>query len=140
MGNDEVLVQETQAWLKKALHDLMAAKNALTSKPVLTDISVFHCQQVVEKALKGFLTFNLRTFRKTHNIEEIGEQCIQIDLTLKSVIDEVSLVTQYAWKFRYPGEFEEPSSEEAEATIKLAEKAYDAILQRLPDVTYPPER
>ncbi|MGP8245321.1 MAG: HEPN domain-containing protein [Bryobacteraceae bacterium] len=54
MAFDPELVAETRAW-------------------------AFHCQQAAEKALKGFLTWNGCTFRKTQNLEEIGEQCLAVD-------------------------------------------------------------
>ena len=41
-------------------------------------------------------------------------------------------LTQYAWKFRYPGESQEPSVEEAEQAIALAREVYQAIVLRLP--------
>lgn len=47
-------------------------------------------------------------------------------------------LTQYAWKFRYPGEPQEPSVEEAEQAIALAREVYEAVVLRLPpeaDVT-----
>ena len=33
--------------------------------------------------------------------EEIGEQCLGIDPTLKGLIDRAVPLTEYAWKFRY---------------------------------------
>lgn len=33
-------------------------------------------------------------------------------------------LTDYAWKFRYPGEPEEPPREEAEQALTLARKVY----------------
>jgi hypothetical protein len=45
-------------------------------------------------------------------LEEIGEACLAIDPSLKSVIDPVVPLTQYAWEFRYPGDPEEPTMEE----------------------------
>jgi hypothetical protein len=41
-------------------------------------------------------------------------------------------MTVYAWKFRYPGEMEEPSVSEAQETLTLAREVYDEILRRLP--------
>jgi hypothetical protein len=41
-------------------------------------------------------------------------------------------VTEYAWKFRYPGEPEEPPLPEAQAAFVLAREVYEATLSRLP--------
>jgi HEPN domain-containing protein len=34
--------------------------------------ALFHCQQAAEKVLKAYLTWNGRTFPKTHSIGELG--------------------------------------------------------------------
>jgi HEPN domain-containing protein len=69
MAADPELTAETRAWLTKSARD---------------------CQQAAEKALKGFLTWHGRPFRKTHNLEEIGEQCLVLDLTLLEIVDQAA--------------------------------------------------
>jgi HEPN domain-containing protein len=98
MPVDPVLLAETKAWLRKAAYDLRAASHSLTASPPLLDDVVFHCQQAAEKALKGFLMWNNIPFRKTHSLEEIGEQCLDLDSTLQDFRDSGAL-TEYA-KFR----------------------------------------
>lgn len=66
----------------------------------MLDEAVFQCQQAAEKALKGFLAWHGRSFRKTHNLEEIGEQCLAVDQSLRGVIDQAVPLSEYAWKFR----------------------------------------
>jgi hypothetical protein len=46
--------------------------------PPLTADITFHAQQLAEKALKGFLTWHDQPFRKTHDLVEIGEQCVTL--------------------------------------------------------------
>ena len=46
-------------------------------------------------------------------------------------------LTEYAWKYRYPGEMEEASQGEAEEGLALARQVYDAILARLPAEVHP---
>ncbi len=93
---------------------------------------MFHCQQAAEEALKGFLTWHSSPFRKTHNLEETGEQCLKIDPTLKDLIDRAVPLTEYAWKFRYPGEPEQPTGEEAAEALVIARQVYADVLGRLP--------
>ena len=102
MAPDPELVAETRAWFVKASNDIRAAEALSAVSPPLLDEAVFHCQQAAEKALKGFLTWNGRTFRRTHNLEEIGEQCLTIDGSLREVVDQAVPLSEYAWKFRYP--------------------------------------
>ena len=132
MPHDPARVAETRGWLVRASSDVRAAEHELRAAPPLLDDIVFHCQQAAEKSLKGFLTWHDRPFRKTHSIEELGEQCLQVDPTLKGLIDRAVPLTEYAWKFRYPGEPEEPSQQEAEEALATARQVYAAIVARLP--------
>lgn len=59
-------------------------------------------QQAAEKALKAFLTWHDRPFGKTHNLVELGGQCVLLDATLEGVLAPAGALTEYAWKFRYP--------------------------------------
>jgi len=129
---DPALVSETRAWFKRAADDLRAAYHALCADPPLLEDLLFHCQQAAEKALKGFLVWNSKPFRKTHSLEELGEACLAIDTSLKATIDAVVPLTQYAWEFRYPGEPEEPTMEEADEALALARDACKALSSRLP--------
>lgn len=137
MPLDPILIRETRAWLVKASNDLRGAEIDLAAVPPLTEDALFHCQQAAEKTFKAFLTFHNRPFRKTHNLEEIGEACLQIDASLKEIVDEAVPLTEYAWAFRYPGDPETPKLEEAQAALALARKVYKAILKLAPAETHP---
>jgi HEPN domain-containing protein len=132
MPHDAERVSETRAWFLKSASDLHAAAHDLTAVPPLLEDVVFHCQQGAEKALKGYLTWHDQRFRKTHSIEEVGEQCLTIDASLKPVVDRAVPLTEYAWKFRYPGDPEEPTQQEADEALAIAREVFDAILARLP--------
>lgn len=137
MPYDPALVSETREWLSKAAEDLRAAECGMgASPPLLADV-VFHCQQAAEKAAKAFLTWHSRPFRKTHSIEELGEQCLEVDPGLEPVIDPAVPLTGYASKFRYPGEPRGPTREEADRALSLARGVYDAILDVLPEEVRP---
>lgn len=137
MPHDPARLADTRAWLLKANQDLRAASHDLATNSSLAFDAVFHAQQAVEKALKGFLAWHDRPFRKTHNIEELGEACIDLDPSLRPLVDKAAPLTEYAWRFRYPGEADEPSSEEAVEALITAQAVSDAILARLPHETHP---
>jgi uncharacterized protein YdhG (YjbR/CyaY superfamily) len=82
MQPDPARVAETREWFAKAALDLRAAEFEFTAVPPLTADIAFYAQQLAEKALKGFLTWHDQPFRKTHNLVEIGQQCVAIDATL----------------------------------------------------------
>lgn len=137
MPHDPVRVADTRGWLAKARADLRAAEHEFRAVPPILDDIVFHCQQAAEKALKGFLAWHGRPFRKTHSLEELGEQCLDVDPTLRALVDRAVPLTEYAWKFRYPGEPEEPSQEEAEEALAIAREVYTATVARLPEEARP---
>lgn len=132
MPLDPVLVADTRAWLRKAETDVKAARHDLTASPPLLSDVVFHCQQAIEKILKGFLMWHGLPFRKTHSLEELGEQCLDVDSTLRELVDRAVPLTEYAWKFRYPGDLEEPSLEEAEEALQITQEFYETMLPRFP--------
>jgi len=66
MSLDPERIAETRAWFVKAGEDLRAADFERSAAPPLTSDIVFHAQQAAEKAMKGFLTWHDRPFRKTH--------------------------------------------------------------------------
>ena len=101
-------------------------------EPPFVRDALFHCQQAVEKAMKALLTWHDSAFRKTHNLEELGELCIGIDGTLAPAMEEVTPLTEYAARFRYPGAPWEPTLQDAMESIELARTFVHTILNRLP--------
>ena len=133
MPLDPAKVAETRAWLSKAALDLRAAEHERTATPPLTGDMVFHAQQLVEKSLKAFLSWHDQPFRKTHSLVELGQQCALLHPDLEPLLREAAPLTEYAWKFRYPGEKEEPALEEADAALAKARRVFHTILALLPD-------
>jgi HEPN domain-containing protein len=94
--------------------------------------ATFHCQQAVEKAMKAFLTWHDRIFRKTHDLVELGAQCVAIEATLESVLRPAAPLTEYAWRYRYPGEPFAPPRDEVQVALGLARETVKALIDRLP--------
>jgi HEPN domain-containing protein len=82
MSNDPVLIADTRAWFSKARNDLQAAERLAGGQPPLLGSALFHCQQVVEKSLKAFLTWHDLRFRRTHDLNELGSAVSKIEGTL----------------------------------------------------------
>jgi HEPN domain-containing protein len=114
---------EVRSWLKKAVGDLRGADIDLAASPPFIEDMLFHCQQAAEKALKGFLTAHDRIFRKTHDLDELASACEAVDPTLKEALKSARDLTVFAWEFRYPGEAEVPSPEEARKFRAVAGKS-----------------
>jgi len=137
MQLDPALVAETRSWLSKVAKELAVAAYESTATPPFGEDIVFHAQQAVEKALKAFLTWHGHAFRKTHNLVELGEACSLIDPTLEALLRRASPLTEYAWKFRYPGTPQEPTPDEAADALALANEVYNQVLSRLPSDVRP---
>ena len=83
--------------------------------------------------MKGYLTWHDRPFRKTHNLVEIGQQVADLQPEIEPLLRRAAALTEYAWKFRYPGDPDEPTQEEADEALAIAREVFDAILARLPN-------
>ena len=132
MPHDPVRLEDTRAWLHKAGSDLRAAKVGLEAAPPLLEDVAFHCQQAVEKALKAFLTWHDRPFRRTHDLVELGGQCAEIEAALEPLLRRAAALSEYAWAYRYPGEPTPVTPESAERSFALAREVLDGVLARLP--------
>lgn len=128
MPPDDARLEDAHAWLARAELDLRAADLELGAPQAgLWGDVAFHAQQAAEKALKAVLAWHDRPFRKTHSIEELGQACTTIDQGLGDLVDAAVPLTEYAWKFRYPGEVGDPSHEEAERAVAAARKLVLAV-------------
>ncbi len=130
MTAEELLLDETHAWLTRARHDLRSA--ALLSAGGEYEDALFHCQQAAEKAIKSFLAFHQRPFRKTHELRQLISECLAIDSSLEATLGQADALSKYAWRFRYPGAPYEPDAAEAAEAYAKAEAVLRAIESRLP--------
>jgi HEPN domain-containing protein len=122
--------RETREWLDKAGEDLASARVLIDCGHIGN--ALFFCQQAAEKSLKAFLTWHERPFRRTHDLEELGEGCRAIDGTLATLLEQADVLSDYAWKLRYPGELYTPELEEAEVMFGIASGIAREIRSRLP--------
>ena len=142
MTPDEVVVVETRRWLRKVERDLLAVQAAMGFDPPLLDDAAYHCQQAVEKVFKAFLVWHGRSFRKTHVLAETGMYCAEIDPSLLLIVERVRPMSDYSSAFRYPGERDEPTLQEAQRALTIAREVVAAVMDRiplLPEALPPPE-
>jgi HEPN domain-containing protein len=128
---DPARVEYIRKWLVKADNDLLIAKDEryLKNENHVTDGICFHCQQAVEKYLKGFLVYHDVDFGKTHNLEYLRVQCSTIDAEFETL--SVGDLSQYGVAVRYPDDFYMPTLEEADEAIVLAEQARIFVLNKM---------
>ena len=130
MTPGEARARETREWLAKASEDLASARVLIGSGHIAN--ALFFCQQAAEKSLKAFLTWHELVFRRTHDLEELGEDCRAIDGTLAALLEQADVLSDYAWKLRYPGALYVPEQEEAEGMFGIADGILREIRSRLP--------
>ena len=138
MAPEELIVRNTRQWLGHASDDLELAESAAREgRRAFVRDAAFHCQQSAEKALKAFLTWHDEPFPRIHDLEDIGARCVKVDASLQTVVDTAAQLSQYAWRFRYPGEPYEPTAEEVRQAVQCAHETFEAVLSRLPAEVQP---
>jgi len=130
MKSDDARAREAREWLDKAADDLGSCRALIVSGYFSN--ALFFCQQAAEKSLKAFLTWHDRPFRNTHDIEKLGDVCREIDDSLGALADEADVLSEYAWKLRYPGSRYKPKRKEVEIMLGVAAQVFREVQSRLP--------
>ena len=120
----------TQAWFIKANEDLREAQFVLSADPPFIGSSLFHSQQAVEKALKGFLAWHERGI-PTDDLEQLRELCADVDGSMSDILRGVENLTEFAFRFRYPNDLAEPTFDQATVTLHFATTVVAAVLSRV---------
>jgi HEPN domain-containing protein len=134
MTPDELQRKEAAKWLREAAKDRNAAQALLEIEP---SRSVFHSQQLAEKAAKAFLTFHRIAFRKTHDLADLGSQCANVEPSLEPILRQVVKLTDYASAFRYPDAPYEPDAAETAEALTVAAKLCDEVRRRIESAQEP---
>src|SRR5882762_3781301 len=103
MPQDPAHVVATQAWFIKANEDLREAEFVLTASPPFIGSSLFHSEQAVEKAIKGFLTWHDQAFL-TDDLEQLRSLCAEVDPSIVETLGGIEHLTEFAFRFRYPND------------------------------------
>ena len=122
-------MQYLKQWLEKADHDLIAAKLILDVQPTILDIACFHCQQAVEKYLKAYLIFKKLDVPKTHNLDLLLKNCIDIN----QVFDRIDFLNleDFAVRGRYPHDSIMPTVEETQQFFLIALEVKNLVIEQL---------
>lgn len=118
-----------KAWLQKAENDLLSAQRLLEIEPIILDTACFHCQQAVEKSMKAFLIYKGTDLIRTHDIDFLLSQCIELDDSFRSV--DTRDINQYAVQIRYPDISSQPEKEDAEYYYKLAAEVLKMVKEKV---------
>ena len=120
-------------WLDKALLDLQAARILMTWNGDTCNIA-FHCQQAIEKALKGYLLFKTGRHFDGHNLTYLCRQAVQQDEMFTEWLDESATLNNLYIETRYPTDLPVAIDEHAcRQYFSMAENMFAAIRQELYD-------
>lgn len=138
---NEVKRKLVQDWLDRARRDLVAARVLMAGSDSVLANAIYDCQQAAEKAVKGFLIYHDRRFRKTHNIQLLVTLAEPFEARFSTWLQVGSRLTPYVSRFRYPPEEadqpSEPSREEVAQALQDAEGPYAFVLALLPAEVHP---
>jgi HEPN domain-containing protein len=126
--SDNKIIRE---WINYSHSDMVAARHMFYDiYPKETEISVFHCQQCAEKALKAYLVAHDADPPKIHDLPILCKMCTEIDGEFQSLMDISSDLNPYAVASRYPKQL---VSDEAEGklAIEKAQRIYDFCIAKI---------
>jgi HEPN domain-containing protein len=123
--------QAVERWLAVAERDRAAVAVVLSSGSALHGIAAFHCQQAVEKLLKGFLVLARKRSRKTHSLSDLGAMA---EASFPDIAERVAAAenwSNWAVAYRYPSEEGDAPPEPDEDELRRALAVIDALANRL---------
>ncbi len=120
----------SKEWFKYAERDLESARFLMKMHPVPIEIICYHCEQSVEKYLKGYLILKQNNVEKTHDLGLLNKKYLLIDSTFSEIEDECLELIPYGVQVRYPYELE-VTEQDMENAIVCAEKIQRFIIALL---------
>ncbi len=114
-------------WLERAESDL---ESALILKNNNGDNcnAAFHCQQCIEKALKGYILYKTGRHTDGHNLTFLCRSACRIDPKFDEWLDESASLNRYYVETRYPTDIGfDITDAELEKIYKMAFQMYSFI-------------
>jgi len=94
-------------WFNFADIDLALAIHALSMHPQPLEAICYHCQQAVEKYLKGYIVYNgINEPPKIHNLDVLCKICEDYDERFIETRKICTILNRYGVQPRYPHEME----------------------------------
>ena len=97
-GNREM----AEPWLEKVIHDIGSAKIIHQHLPDYHDTIAFHCQQAVEKSIKGVLVYYGKEFKYSHNLRYLIDLLSEIIEIEDNEFRKAVILNGYSVEIRYP--------------------------------------
>ena len=113
--------RRVEGWIRHAGDDARIARGCLGLDSPALGGAAYHCQQAAEKLLKGFMVSAGIDFRKTHDLDALGQTLLPHFPMLQPLLATMGSWTSWGVAYRYPGEDgpePEPSAEELSGALE----------------------
>jgi HEPN domain-containing protein len=123
--------EAVRQWRAKAQSDWDAVEILTASKRCPAETVCFHCQQFVEKLLKGLLTRHRIEAPKTHDLRRLIQLAKPFVPELSLLSDASDELTIQGVETRYPGDWRQIKKSEMKRVVELAKRFGDILLVKL---------
>ncbi len=123
--------QAVEDWRAVAEEDRRVAAICMAAEPPLRGVAAFHCQQAVEKLLKGFLTLAGKRGGKTHSLKLLGTAAAAGFSEIAELVAAARDWSNWAVDFRYPARRGRAKPPPDADELRRALEVIDALAERL---------
>jgi len=123
--------EAVERWLDVAEVDRNAAATCMGGGPALYGSAAFHCQQAIEKLLKGFLTLAGKRSRKTHSLAELGTAAQASFPDIENLVTVARNWSDWVFEYRYPSTNRPAKPLPKEDELRRALVTIDVLAARL---------
>ena len=120
---------EFNEWFRMAQKDIRSAR-ILFQYDADNEIVCFHCQQAIEKYLKGYLVFINGELQEGHSLIKLCKKAMLRENSFGELLKDMAYVNTFYLETRYPAV--DPllvSIEDAEECLKITDKVLSKIEQ-----------
>ena len=130
MSGHDVIVAEAMRWIRFSQEDLIAARVLRSSADSAPRHACWLSQQAIEKALKAALVFEGIRFPFTHDINRL-RNLLPESWPVPGTHADLAEITEWAVDIRYPGDWLEPTLDDAARAESLAAMVCESIRSEL---------
>lgn len=128
--NDKIR-ESVRQWRAKAQSDWKTVEILTASEHCPADVVCFHCQQFVEKLLKGVLTLHGIEAPKTHDLRRLIHLAEPFTPELSRLSDASDKLTVHGVETRCPGDWLQVTTSEMNEVVELAKQFGEILLPKL---------
>jgi HEPN domain-containing protein len=123
--------EAVERWLAVAEDDRRVAVACMAMDPPSCASAAFHCQQAVEKLLKGFLVLAGKRSRKTHSLARLGAAAQGSFPDIAELMATAETWSDWLAAYRYPSEQGPEPAEPSEDELRRALATIETLAAQL---------